>query len=75
MEKLMEWMTRPARIWCFGGLGKALLIVGIVTAVMGKSFGGFVPAYWFVLAFVFYLAMVWVVLMRILAALEKKGQG
>ena len=74
MKKLTEWMTQPACTWCFGGLGDALLIVGIVTAAMRLSFGGFTPTYWFVLAFACYVGMVWVLLMRILARLESKPQ-
>lgn len=70
MEKLMEWLTQPACIWCFGGLGDTLLIVGIVTAAIGLTIGGFSPIYWFLLALVCYLGMIWVVTMRILARLE-----
>ena len=69
MEKLMEWLTQPACIW-FGGLGDTLLIVGIVTAAIGLTIGGFSPIYWFLLALVCYLGMIWVVTMRILARLE-----
>jgi hypothetical protein len=73
MKKLMDWATRPECIWWFGGIGDVLLIIGIITAAAGKSFGTLAPAYWLVLAFAFYLYMFWVLLMRILAALEKKG--
>jgi uncharacterized membrane protein len=31
-------------------LGLACLIVGIVTAAMGKAFGGFTPIVWFLIA-------------------------
>ena len=33
-------------------LGFALLIVGIITAAMDKTFGGFTPLYWFLLAII-----------------------
>lgn len=38
-------------------LALALLIVGIVTAAMDKTFGGFTPLYWFLLA-VFWIIIV-----------------
>jgi len=51
LKKLAKWITQPVCIWCFGGLGDAVLIVGIVTAAIGLTMGGFVPIYWFLLAF------------------------
>jgi len=72
MKKLTECMTRPVSMCCFGTLGLALLIVGIVTAAVKVSFGGFSPIYWFILAFACFLGIIWVVLMRILARLESK---
>jgi hypothetical protein len=75
MKKLMEYMTRPAAIWYFGGLGDALLIVGIITAAIGLTIGGFMPIYWFLLALACYLGMIWVVTMRILARLESKAES
>ena len=75
MEKLAKWMTQPAFIWHFGGLGDALLIVGIVTAAIGLTIGAFLPLYWFLLAFACYFGMIWVVTMRILARLESKTQS
>ena len=39
-------------------LGFATLIGGIVTAVLDKSFGGFVPLYWFLLAIFFFIIVV-----------------
>jgi len=75
MKKLMECMTKPAAIWYFGGLGDALLIVGIITAAIGLTIGGFMPIYWFLLALACYLGMIWVVTMRILARLESKAES
>jgi len=75
MKRLTEWMTQPAFIWYFGGLGDALLLVGIVTAAVGLTIGGFLPLYWFLLALACYLGMIWVVTMRILARLESKTES
>jgi len=75
MEKLTKWMIQPAFIWYFGGLGDALLIVGIVTAAINATFGAFAPILWFLLALACYLGMIWVVTMRILARLESKIEG
>jgi len=33
MKKLTGWMTQPVCIWCFGGLGDALLIVGMLLSI------------------------------------------
>ena len=33
-------------------LSLAILIVGIITAAMDKTFGGFTPLYWFLLAII-----------------------
>ncbi|MFQ6121960.1 MAG: hypothetical protein ACE5LA_02745 [Dehalococcoidales bacterium] len=74
MKNLTKWLTQPICIWCCGGLGDALLIVGIVTAAIRLSVGGFAPIYWFVLAFACYFGMIWVVLMRILVRLESKAE-
>ena len=75
MKKLAECTAKPACLCCLGSLGVVLLIVGIVTAAMKVSFGGFSPIYWFVLAFACYLGIIWVVLMRILSCLEKKAES
>ena len=39
-------------------LGLACLIVGIVTAAMGKAFGGFAPIVWFLIAIFCMVTMV-----------------
>ena len=75
MKKLAECMTRPACICCLGSLGVVLLIVGIVTAAINATFAAFTPIIWFLLALACYLGMIWVVLMRILARLERKPQS
>jgi len=73
MEKLTKWMTQPAFTWYLGGLGDALLIVGIVTAAVNATFAAFTPVIWFLLAIACYLSMIWVVAMRILARMESKA--
>jgi hypothetical protein len=48
-------------------LALALLIVGIVTAAMDKTFGGFTPLYWFLLAIFWFIivACIEVALLRL----------
>lgn len=75
MKKLTECMTKPAAIWCFGGLGDAFLVVGIVTAAINTTFAAFTPILWFLLALACYLGMIWVVTMRILSQLESKTES
>jgi len=50
MKKLVEWAIKPWCVWCLAGLGKLLLTIGIVTAAINKTFGGFTPILWFLLA-------------------------
>jgi uncharacterized membrane protein YiaA len=54
MKKLTEWTAQSTCIWRLGGLGVALLIVGIVTAAINTRFGGFTPILWFLSAFACY---------------------
>jgi hypothetical protein len=75
MEKLMELVIRPWCVWCLTGFGKGLLIVGIVTATMNKSFGGFTPILWFLLALACYLLAITVVTMLILARLNNTARS
>lgn len=48
-------------------LALAMLIVGIVTAALDKTFGGFIPLYWFLLAIFWFIvvACVEVALLRL----------
>jgi hypothetical protein len=75
MKKLVEWATKPWCVWCLACFGKILLIVGIITAIINKSFGGFTPILWFLLALACFLSAVLVVTMQILAKLETKTQS
>ena len=59
----MEALEKEARLVARGGdlmryLGFALLIVGIVTAALDKTFGGFAPFLWFLLAIFFFIIVV-----------------
>ena len=75
MKNPTECITRPVCLCSIGSLGVALLIVGIVTAALNKTFAGFTPIIWFLLALACYLGMIWVVLMRMLARLEGETQS
>ena len=50
-----------------------LVIVGIVTAVLNVSFGGFTPVMWFLLALVVLLIITCHEIMRIRISLESKN--
>ena len=73
MDELTKIATNPFLMWFYGAIGDALLIVGIVTAVMNVTIGGFTPMLWFLLAIPCYLGLIWVVALRILANLEKQA--
>ncbi len=53
-------------------LAMALLIVGIVTAALNVTFGGFTPIIWFVLAFGWVLIIICMEVTMIRAFLESK---
>ena len=59
-------------MWCLGGLGDGLLIVGIIAAVRGETILGFMPVLWFLLAIISYLLMIWVVALCILTRVESQ---
>ena len=50
----------------------ALMIVGIVTAALDLSFGGFTPIFWFVLAFGWVLIIICMEVTMMRAFLERK---
>jgi Na+/citrate or Na+/malate symporter len=74
MDKLLNFMSRKEPIVFYRLLGVALLIVGIVTAVMDKSFGGFTPIFWFLLAFASFLGVLCNQSYRAIRLLEDKKQ-
>jgi len=53
----------------------ALMIVGIVTAALDLPFGGFVPIFWFVLAFGWILIIICMEVTMIRSFLECKRQS
>jgi hypothetical protein len=54
-------------------LALVLMIVGIITAAMDKTFGGFTPLYWFLLAIFWFIivACIEVALLRLDTKKEK----
>lgn len=72
MNGLMQYVTKPGMVWFYVGVGDTLLTIGIITAAMGLTLGGFAPVYWFLIAFACYLGMIWAVAMRILYRIESK---
>jgi len=50
----------------------ALMIVGIVTAALDLSFGGFAPIFWFVLAFGWVIIIICMEVTMMRAFLERK---
>ena len=74
MNELMKSVANPFLMWCFGILGDALLIIGIIVTIKGETIVGFTPVIWFLLAIISYLIMVWIVTMRILVHIESFGK-
>ena len=70
------------KLWGFGErsaehiflrlLGIAILIVGIVTAALNVTFGGFAPILWFLLAIVVFMIVICTEVLRIADFLERK---
>lgn len=54
-------------------LGFSTLIVGIVTAAMDKSFGGFTPILWFLIAIFCFIIVVCTEIVQTRLFLEGKG--
>ena len=73
----MDWLLK---FWCRGGIficwagiiGDILLVVGIVTAALDTSIAGFTPVVWILLAFVFYVNMIFCAVLRIMRRVESK---
>jgi hypothetical protein len=75
MEKLLRFTMRPAWVLFLRLSGVAMLIVGIVTAALDATFGGFAPILWFLLALAAFLGVICTELFRIVAILESKSRG
>ncbi len=75
IEKLLALTARSGWIFFLRILGVALLIVGLVTAVLGVSWGGFTPTFWVLLALASFLGVICNSLFRIVIVLERRAQG
>lgn len=74
MNMLLKFMSRNESIICFRFLGVAMLIIGVVTAAMDKSFGGWEPIYWFLLSFAAFFGVLCNELYRIILNLESNKE-
>jgi hypothetical protein len=74
METLLKFTTKPGWVIFLRLLGISLLIVGIITAALNATFGGFKPILWFLLALAAFLGVICAELFRIVALLESKRQ-
>jgi ABC-type transport system involved in multi-copper enzyme maturation permease subunit len=72
MEDILRSAAHPFFMWLFGAFGDALAIIGIVVAVKQTTLAGLSPVLWLLFAIICYMAMIWVVVMRILVALENR---
>ena len=72
MEKLLKFMSQNEPIILFRFLGLTTFIAGVVTAAMDKSFGGWTPIYWFIVAFAAFFSVLCNELYRVIILMEKK---
>ncbi len=74
IEKILMLTSRNGWIFLLRILGVAMLIIGIVNAALGVSFGGLTPVFCVLLAFASFLGVICNSLFRIVLHLEKKAQ-
>jgi ABC-type transport system involved in multi-copper enzyme maturation permease subunit len=74
MEDIMRSAAHPLLMWLFGASGDALAIIGIVIAIKQTTLGGLSPVVWLLFAIICYIAMIWVVAVRILVTLENQTE-
>ena len=67
MNKMKNYSIHPWAMHWWGFLFHAFLIIGIVQAVTGIGISNFSPMLWFLLSIACVLAMIWNVVVRILA--------
>ncbi len=72
MDRLLKIIARKEIIFTLRAFGEVLLPIGIITAALDKSFGGWTPIYWFLLSFTFFFLTLCSVLLRIMLHLESK---
>jgi len=70
VNKLTNYGVHPLAMHWWGFLFHAFLIVGIITAATKLTIANFTPMSWFLLAIACLLAMIWNVVVRILARLK-----
>lgn len=75
IEKLLESTARSGWIFFLRILGVALLIVGLVTAVLDVPLAGFTPTFWVLLALASFLGVICNSLFRIVIILEKRTRA
>ena len=74
METLLKFTTKPGWVLFLRLLGISLLIVGIITAALDATFGGFQPILWVLLALAAFIGVICAELFRIVDLLESKRQ-
>ncbi len=72
VDKLLKIIARKETIFALRSLGEVMLPIGIITAALDKSFGGWTPIYWFLLSFAFFLLVICSELLRVILQLESK---
>ena len=72
MNTLMKLTNRQEWHFTLRLLGVAMVIVGVVTAACKKTFAGFTPIIWFLLALCAFVGVLYMTLFRIEARLESK---
>ena len=74
IEKLLKSTARNGWIVSLRLLGVALLIVGIVTAVLGMMIAGITPLLWILLGLGSFLGVICNSLFRVVMILEQKAR-
>lgn len=72
MEDVLRSAANPFFIWFFGAFGDALASIGIVVALKQTILAGLSPVLWLLFAIICYIAMIWIVAVRILVTLESR---
>lgn len=70
MDDILRSAAHPLLMWLFGAFGDALAIIGILLAIKQTTLGGLSPVVWLLFAIICYIAMIWVIAVRILVTLE-----
>ncbi len=73
MDGLFKLWSRKEIIVILRVTGELILGAGVITAALNKSFGGWTPVYFFLLALAFFVLIICSGLFRIILHLENKG--